>query len=155
MSSILCILSHPYIRGQTFFFLESISSSWYLIIFLRKRILQEFIYAKDIIHSSWNKWNIGWKNKRRKYRRLDEDLCVLGRLEGGGTCQTSPWIMQFEQDLGGMFVLIFPTFKISLPNNMTHMFPVTIINCICNVNYIISELYLQILHFVQLFLPTP
>lgn len=56
---------------------------------------------------------------------------------------------------GSVFVLLSPIFRISLPNIMTHMFPVTIIDYICNINYIISEFHLQILHFIPHILPPP
>lgn len=54
---------------------------------------------------------------------------------------------------GSVFVLLSPICRIGLPNIMTHMFSVTIIDYICNVNYIISELHLQILHCIWLILP--
>lgn len=53
-------------------------------------------------------------------------------------------------ELGGQFLFFSLIFRISLPNIMTHMFPVTVIDYICNVSCIISELLLQILHFIRL-----
>lgn len=60
-----------------------------------------------------------------------------------------------SRNWGSVFVPVSLIFRISLPNIMIHMFPVTIIDYICNVNYIISELHLQILHFIRFILPPP
>lgn len=88
----------------------------------------------------------------------------MGRVEGSRGCWRQERMASYQifpnsascldhaiwAELGGQFLFFSLIFRISLPNIMTHMFPVTVIDYICNVSCIISELLLQILHFIRL-----